>query len=181
LLTFAIGSILAKRYIGRPIQESTASRLVLDRAASWIENCGKTHNCRKADDVLDLSCVESGRITLLDSSDLKGQYVALSHCWGDQGHFTTSKATLESRKGIEVDSLPQCFQGAIVVTQYLGVRFLWTDSLCTCQDVANDWARESAVMCELYANTYVVIAADSASTHTWSLHLRSIRSVGWAL
>jgi hypothetical protein len=51
----------------------------------------------------------------------------------------TTKSTLDDHlRGIDVRSLPQTFQDAIVFTRKLGMRFLWIDSLCIVQDDIED-------------------------------------------
>ncbi|CAF3455489.1 unnamed protein product, partial [Fusarium graminearum] len=52
---------------------------------------------------------------------------------------------------------------AIKITRHLGIRYLWIDSLCICQDDVEDWARESAAMQQVYAGAYLSIAADNAA------------------
>lgn len=63
---------------------------------------------------------------------------------------------------------------------------MWIDSLCIIQQDADDWARESTKMCDVYENAHVTIAASSAlnSTQglfiqeTWDLLSLRIRSSG---
>jgi hypothetical protein len=62
-----------------------------------------------------------------------------------------------------VDQLPRTFQDAIAMTRRLGVRYIWIDSLCICQDDMQDWERESARMAAVYSNTYLTIAATGSS------------------
>lgn len=91
-------------------------------------------------------------------------YVTLSHCWGGSSPATTTTTSLEIQKhGIRLESLPKTFKDAIIVTRDLGVRFLWIDSLCILQDSAEDWEREAADMSNVYANCYVMLAADGSS------------------
>ncbi|KAF2670488.1 HET-domain-containing protein, partial [Microthyrium microscopicum] len=91
-------------------------------------------------------------------------YASLSHCWGTSSHPLTTKATLESRKrGFPVAELAQTFQDAIFVTRALGIRYLWIDSLCICQDDRADWERESAKMASVYSNAHITISAQRAS------------------
>lgn len=59
--------------------------------------------------------------------------------------------------------LPATLRDAVQVVRYLGIRYLWIDSLCICQDDREDWARESAQMTYIYANAYLVLSADHAA------------------
>jgi hypothetical protein len=63
---------------------------------------------------------------------------------------------------IPVDSLCKTFQDAIIVTQALGLGYLWIDSLCIIQDDEHDWDQESATMADVYGNAVVNIAATNA-------------------
>lgn len=59
--------------------------------------------------------------------------------------------------------MPQTFIDAITITRRLGLKYLWIDSLCICQDDSEDWARQSGLMADVYSNAYVVIAANRSS------------------
>lgn len=75
--------------------------------------------------------------------------------------FTTTMSNLEERKrGIQWSDLSSTFQDAIIITQRLGIDFLWIDSICIIQDSIEDWAREFAKMTKVYLNSAVTIAAD---------------------
>lgn len=72
--------------------------------------------------------------------------------------------------------MPKTFVDAITITRHLGIRYLWIDSLCICQDDSEDWARESSRMCEVYRNAHVVIAANrSIDSEGGCFHLRQPR------
>ncbi|KAN0091955.1 HET domain containing protein [Hyaloscypha variabilis] len=48
---------------------------------------------------------------------------------------------------------------AIIITQKLGLEYIWIDSLCIIQDDASDWEIESALMGDVYGNATITIAA----------------------
>ena len=92
-------------------------------------------------------------------------YAALSHCWGGNVALTTTSETIDERKnGIQWDSLPQTFQDAITVSQNLGIKYLWIDSLCILQDSKEDWEHEAARMAEVYHNAMLTIIGTSAAS-----------------
>lgn len=62
--------------------------------------------------------------------------------------------------------MPQTFIDAVKITRRLGLKYLWIDSLCICQDDPEDWAREAGRMADVYSNAYVVIAANRSSDTT---------------
>jgi hypothetical protein len=63
---------------------------------------------------------------------------------------------------VPIDVLCKTFQDAIIVTQALGLEYLWIDSLCIIQDDEHDWDQESATMADVYGNAVVNIAATNA-------------------
>ncbi|KAF4545434.1 Het domain-containing protein [Lasiodiplodia theobromae] len=86
-----------------------------------------------------------------------------SHCWGGGPTFITTTANLAERKRhIDFSSLPQSFQDAVVITQALGIHYLWIDALCIIQDSTADWEVESAQMSAIYENAHLTVAATAA-------------------
>ena len=91
------------------------------------------------------------------------QYVTLSHCWGQIPIKTLLEANISKfTEGIDAAELPKTFRDAIVIARRLGVPFLWIDSLCIIQDSAEDWAKESSSMANVYRNSPCNIAATAA-------------------
>lgn len=80
-------------------------------------------------------CLRETRDHIIPNS----KYVALSHCWGTPDRetyesMTTTTSSLISRLScIPLSSLPKAFKEAIIVCYYLGVQYLWIDSLCILQ------------------------------------------------
>jgi hypothetical protein len=94
----------------------------------------------------------------------KGEYTALSHCWGKTSIIRTVESNyLQHQASIRISAMSQTFQDAIVVTRRLNIPYLWIDSLCIIQDSAEDWQRESVMMDGIYQNAQVTIAALAAS------------------
>jgi Heterokaryon incompatibility protein (HET) len=79
------------------------------------------------------------------------RYAALSYRWGKDVSFTTTKATLDSRKtSMALSDMPKLFQDAIQVLRCLNIKYLWIDALCIIQDSKEDWERESSRMLQVY-------------------------------
>lgn len=124
--------------------------------------------------VLDLGGKAYSNIIRLhcSSKDEEGNYIALSHCWGQftsdqRAKFCTFKSNINDRcEGIEVDILPKTFRDAIRVTRELGKRYLWIDSPCIIQDDIRDWEKESKTMEIVYSMAYCTIAATSSKDST---------------
>ena len=149
---------------------------------SWIRHCYNDHEtCRRTlsgcvvdevngpelpSRVVDLGDGKSGRVSLVQGQGRRGNYCALSYCWGTdtQYHVTTTRGNLESHlNGIDIERLPKTCQDAIIITRAVGVRYLWVDALCIIQGDHDDWVKESSRMADVYQNAHLVIAASGAS------------------
>ncbi|XDG08166.1 hypothetical protein ABKA04_007781 [Annulohypoxylon sp. FPYF3050] len=102
-------------------------------------------------------------VNLEEPNEIKGPYIALSHCWGRVKPLVTTSVNYEDhRKDIRLRDLPASFQHAVSVTRSFGFEFLWIDSLCIVQDSIEDWERECPRMSDIYSNAAVTIAASDA-------------------
>ena len=134
----------------------------------FLKDCLTHHaTCSYRESLLPTRVIDVGSATqdphLHISNGETGRYVTLSHCWGGSSPTTTTTDTIGSRTmGIQLSTLPKTFQDAVFITRDLGVRYLWIDSLCIVQDSGEDWEREAARMSEVYANGYVMLAADGS-------------------
>jgi len=165
---------VAKVILNRPIELAPNSDAVFLLARSWINDCLSNHDaCPKAKDellptrLIDVSLLGDPRI-YLSSPDEKGQYLALSYCWGTgpKDYVLTSNTMADKCERIPLRSLPQTIRDAIAITRHFSYRFIWIDALCILQDSTSDWESEAAVMGRIYANATFTIAAASASAAT---------------
>jgi hypothetical protein len=107
-----------------------------------------------------------GDVQVALASELEGypSYVTLSHCWGSLNFTTLTRNNLEQfRVRVPFEALTKSFQDAIYITRYLGLQYLWINSLCILQDDPNDWRKESSSMSSVYGGSTVNIAASSAN------------------
>jgi hypothetical protein len=92
------------------------------------------------------------------------QYVALSHCWGENPNLLT--LTLENqhklRTGVPVTELTKTFRESVITAASVGYSFLWIDSLCIIQDSQEDWKRESETMRDVYRHAEFTIVASAS-------------------
>ena len=66
------------------------------------------------------------KVETVVSSDKGIQYLTLSRMWGKKRSFELTENNYQDmRNGIEMSSLPQCFQDAVFVSRRLGIRYLW--------------------------------------------------------
>ncbi|KAK0119420.1 hypothetical protein ONS95_010872 [Cadophora gregata] len=140
-------------------------------ARTWLRECQQKHSsCPSATTsvlptrVLDLTnlsdLIDIIRLKETNQAE-KGQYIALSYCWGPKGQSIMLKeSTLREFKiGIVVRNLPRTLQDAIIVTRKLGIRYLWIDALCIIQDSDSDKAHELTQMPFIYKNAMLTISA----------------------
>jgi hypothetical protein len=133
--------------------------------------------------LLDVGPADTDTLRLCCSNKNKTlKYVALSHCWGvlteaEKRQVCTTDENIKARQnGIDVSELPKTFRDAVRVTQNLGIRYLWIDSLCIIQGNQEDWKFEAKRMQEVYAGAYCTIAATSAVDSKAGFLQRSVRS-----
>lgn len=98
---------------------------------------------------------------LLETNEnILSRYICLSHCWGRKRHFQLTNETIQQlRAGVRKSILAKNFQDAILITRFLGIRYLWIDALCILQDSVSDWEQESARMGQYYKYSWITIAA----------------------
>ncbi|KAF7561493.1 hypothetical protein G7046_g2646 [Stylonectria norvegica] len=157
-------------------------------ASQWIQQCEHSHlmcQLQDASRFLPTRLIDVGpkkifreMITpiLVEGRTLPpdSKYLTLSHCWGPKGTMPLKLLTSNVSSmvaAIPFTQLPKTFQDAIVVTQQLGLRYIWIDSLCIIQDDGPDWQRESALMAEVYQNATCNITAAQAPNSSVGLFL----------
>jgi hypothetical protein len=124
----------------------------------WLDVCNNTHSkCRAGSDgpppLLPTRIIEIQgpkqvflRTVNVDSESL--QYTCLSRCWGGIVPLRTTSKILQTFQdtGIVWETLPRSFQDAVDMTERLGLRYIWIDSLCIIQDDIEDWRAEGSRM-----------------------------------
>jgi hypothetical protein len=135
----------------------------LKRAKSWIETCKSSHeSCRQ----FHLNTVRHDRQRPTRVLEVSGSlvrlrcnmtsepvdYLVVSHMWGEPSseHDGPLQLTLSNLRDLQ-GAVPWCklspiYREAIRVTNVLGYRYLWIDSLCIIQDSAEDWKHEARLM-----------------------------------
>ncbi|KAK4451003.1 heterokaryon incompatibility protein-domain-containing protein, partial [Podospora aff. communis PSN243] len=103
----------------------------------------------------------------IEAETKKGmKYASLSYCWGNANvhkPFLLTKATHAALvAGVDVSLLPRTIQHAILATAWLGLEWLWVDSLCIVQDCSQDWAEQAPLMMSVYNEAFVTLAAVAA-------------------
>jgi hypothetical protein len=94
-------------------------------------------------------------------------YISLSYCWGGPQEFALTTDTMRDKKArFNVSCLPNTLKDAISIAGKLGIKYVWIDSLCIIQDLAEDKQRELPRMAEYYKNSYLTICASTGRCTT---------------
>ncbi|CAI6333603.1 unnamed protein product [Periconia digitata] len=149
----------------------------------WIEKCVNDHaGCHVESHggnpetpflptrLIDVETGDVNLVRLVETKvpgvDIKGPYCTLSHSWGPAEKAFLSTTVWNMAKhliyGIHMSELPDNFQHAIEVTRFLGIRYIWIDSLTIVQKPMGDFKVEGELMHQVYRNSYCnLVAADS--------------------
>ncbi|KAL7932076.1 heterokaryon incompatibility domain-containing protein [Trichoderma chlorosporum] len=141
----------------------------------WMNECLTSHHECPAHlpsdlptrlvEVSPLGEPESAR--LCETSGQKGQYCALSYCWGgDQALKTLVERYGRYLEKLPYDQLPQTIKDAFQVTRSMGLKYIWIDAFCIIQDSNEDKQAEMAKMMGIYQKTQFTISAASATAAT---------------
>ncbi|KPM46312.1 hypothetical protein AK830_g132 [Neonectria ditissima] len=185
-LTPEIGDLATRRFwIPHDELDQTEPFKRMDILKTWLSECANHETCSASHQmtrhtklptrVLDLTGsldvpLKSDDITIKLRETQEGEmgtYTALSYCWGadPELHFKTTSDVLQAyQQGIDISSLPLTHKEAILTTLYLGIRYLWIDSICIVQDSHHDWEAELAKMGSVYSNAHLTLAATSSDT-----------------
>ena len=137
-------------------------RGALQMARAWLADCIENHgvSCERPSEqlraptrLLDLQADVKSQVRLCSVVE-PIQYATLSHRWFTKDQVVLTQDSLgEMLERVDVHTLPQTYQDAIRVTKFLGIRYLWIDSLCIIQDSVTDWQHEIARMGDIYKFT----------------------------
>lgn len=176
----------------RQIFESTNVDMAAVLAAKWIENCETSHTqCRVIKDSptwRPTSLIHVGRrgasfipqLCLSDDIPFVVRYVTLSHCWGHLDLFKLVEANLDTfREALPLEHLTNVSRDAFDFARYLNVEYIWIDFLCIIQDSHDDWVRESAMMGDIYKNSWFNISATGFSDGNSSLYVKRNPATLW--
>lgn len=160
------------------IPTSPSSPEALATVSRWLATCLSSHDsCTiQANEFLPTRLVDVGSADgtrpprLFDTRHhryyhRKPQYLALSHCWGTSSFLplrTTTENIDELQQQISWEALSKTFQDVIFISRWLGVQYVWIDSLCIIQDDEADWATESTNMGCIYEQSLLTVSASAA-------------------
>ncbi|QPC58080.1 hypothetical protein HYE67_000311 [Fusarium culmorum] len=154
-----------------------------DLAISWLARCvqnadGQHNMCNKGDQsyiptrLLDVPhALENNVVRLVcpekQGEEFKGvEYATLSYCWGPHAAeqnpmLLRNNLELWQTEGFSWDRLPKTFQDSLKIASWIGLKWIWIDSMCIIQDSKSDWKIETKAMDQIYSNAKVNISADA--------------------
>jgi hypothetical protein len=160
--------------ISTALPPGTESPESLQMIRTWLDKCDTNHDhCRhKHHEWLPSRLINVGNqnanaLPYLCTSSLLSsgtRYLTLSHCWGKKPLFCLLSSNIaDLQRYLPIHELPKTFRDVIWLAQKLDIQYVWIDSLCIIQDSESDWASQSPMMEDIYANSYCNIAATGAS------------------
>ena len=102
-----------------------------------------------------IKIVTTRQVHLHESLGDRDHYVTLSHRWdvdGDEPLRTTTVNVNDHKANLPWEALKKTFRDAIALTHFLGMEYLWIDSLCILQDDLDSWSQQSKEMNSIYGN-----------------------------
>ena len=133
---------------------------------SWIQSCSVQHKrCRFP--ALEVSKEEN--IRLIDVQDYTvisattaAKYVALSYVWGPATTPLLTRDNISqcsSLRGLKELIIPRTISDAIHLATFIGMRYIWVDSLCIIQDDDKDKQQQLPIMASIYSSAELVVVA----------------------
>ncbi|KAF3804247.1 hypothetical protein GCG54_00000597 [Colletotrichum gloeosporioides] len=178
--------------IGYPDLFEAGSQAYFEIIRHWLDTCDVQHrNCQRnisrntsdcenpnvalRRDYLPTRVIAVGKpgdktVHLLETRQSKpqdrGEWIALSHQWGNGSQFCTTTANLKAHiDGMDFELLPATFKHAVTVTRALGRPYLWIDSICIIQGEGGDFNQEAKNMEQVYSGAYCVLASSRSPGH----------------
>lgn len=156
------------------------ARIDSQRVKQWIEGCGQFHGSSCA----PMAFNNTGRFTLrlvdvdrrcLVEAPSGCRYMALSYTWGDPMKFTHLRLTnltsawLQTPGSLsdENSQIPTTIKDSLILTEQVGVHYLWIDAICIQQDDEKDKLDQIPYMDQIYGGAEVTIVA-GAGDNAWT-------------
>lgn len=138
----------------------------------WLKCCEKRHtSCYKG---IENSAKPTKNFFVIDvkarcivAAPQHCRYFALSYVWGDSMQLQLCENnfnTLTRKNGLQEEYLTKTIRDAMKLTERLGERYLWVDSLCIIQD--SDLVRQQSIqdMDRIYADSLLTIVAGTCKS-----------------
>ncbi|KAH7063775.1 heterokaryon incompatibility protein-domain-containing protein [Paraphoma chrysanthemicola] len=164
----AVSSLLPQPHFGR-ISAVRTSFLDFPQITKWLSHCEKSHNgCATtigSKPTRNFFVIDTRFKCIIEPKD-SCRYLALSYVWGGVTQFMLREGNvdeLKKRFSIQPRHLTTTVRDAIALTEKLGERYLWVDTLCIIQDSTAIRQQTLQDMGLIYAQAVLTIVAGSSS------------------
>ena len=173
-----------KAFLGREVQPTQTLARIAATTKAWVEDCNNRHEKCSSAPSARLRPREDAHLRVVDIHNAKlvpltasTNYVVLSYIWNQPDELfleTYSLKSWESGRLSELQAqLSQTIQDTMSLIRDLGIRYLWTDSLCIVQNDQADKQANYSDMDRVLANASLTICAvDGLQTTAVNQHIR---------
>ncbi|KAH7627171.1 heterokaryon incompatibility protein-domain-containing protein [Sordaria sp. MPI-SDFR-AT-0083] len=162
--------------IHQPSSSTTFDPLVLTQVRRWVDECIREHEAcimsaasnrlimsesQTMVRFIDIGLDESATIHLVEEiQEKKAKYITLSHRWTTHTSSMTLKGSNKAAyyTTIPTENWPKIYKDVVFLSRFLGIRYIWIDSLCIIQDDLQDWSEQASLMHHIYAHGYINLA-----------------------
>jgi len=162
----------------RLLSKNGGAASCLHLAADYLSTCRLNHGdlCRQLANVMlparlvDVGPQDGSRPPILvETRGKQGVFAALSYCWGKESFMALELSNIRNfKRQIPMGQLPATVRDAIILTRWLGIPYLWVDSLCILQgnqpEACKDWEETAGDMVSIYGSAFLTIAATGSSS-----------------
>ncbi|KAF1985893.1 HET-domain-containing protein [Aulographum hederae CBS 113979] len=164
------GSLL----FGRPMSEDEAD---MDLVSTWLSLCDSNidHICGpNQTEIFDGFRLVDVRSRCIDIKPKSTGYIALSYVWGTSQRFDLQQANLKALQtpgslSDENAALPLVIRDAMLITEKIGLQYIWIDALCIVQDSPQDKTLQINKMDSIYSGASLTIVAAAGKDATAGL------------
>ncbi|KAF2236465.1 HET-domain-containing protein [Viridothelium virens] len=148
---------------------------------TWLSRCDSNHKlpCARitSDELKAICLIDVHQRKIVGYSNKSKEYLALSYVWGNVEQYVPGAGKADS--DTILGNLPQIVEDALLVTNQLGKKYLWVDSICIDQTDKVQKAHQIAIMSQIYQGAYATIIAFSTTSANDRLPRVSSANTSW--
>ncbi|KAK5098665.1 hypothetical protein LTR70_002554 [Exophiala xenobiotica] len=133
----------------------------LSLITEYFEACDRRHSLtctrRPGSQLKDIKLIDAETRRLVPYPHQECDYLALSYVWGSGSSIVFSGDR-------SLSTMPATIEDAITLTNLLGKRYLWVDSLCIDQSNEGEKAQQIKLMADIYRGAYATVISLCGTT-----------------